>query len=304
MFTQRLTILSLALALAACAGAETASPPETDSPDAAASPDATASPTASVEESHPTEQRITGTFDANGRELFIDCIGQGSPTFVVEPGEGATSDAMSDLKQQLADRGTACSYDRANTGRSGSAPVPRTAAEIVADLNALLSAASVPGPYVLVGHSAGGMFVQLYARTFPQNVAGVLVMNPVPPLAEWEEHGFPEMTEQERADEVAYYAGANGESFDYQVSSDQVAEAPAPPDVPFEMLISTVAQCESPDDICGRTYPAYEAITEAVSREWPDGGFSQAESGHEIYVTDLEAVLRVVDEVTARMESN
>ena len=97
--------------------------------------------------------------------------------------------------------------------------------------------------------------------------------------------------------------GENGESFDYRVSSEQIAEAPAPPDVPFEMLISTIAQCDSPDDICGRTYPAYEAIMEALSQEWPDGGFSQVESGHEIYIGDLEAVLAIVDRVLARIQS-
>ena len=210
---------------------------------------------------------------------------------------------MNGLKQALAERGTACSYDRANQGRSGSAPVPRTASEIVADLNTLLSAASVPGPYVLMGHSAGGMFVQMYARTFPENVAGVIAMNPVPPFAEWREQGFPEMTKQEREGEMAYYEGENGESFDYRASSEQIAEAPAPPNVPFEMLLSTIAQCDSPDDICGRTYPAYEAIMETVSQEWPDGGFSQVESGHEIYVGDLEAVLAIVDRVLARIQS-
>ena len=69
------------------------------------------------------------------------------------------------------------------------------------------------------------------------------------------------------------------------------------------MLISTIAQCPSPNDICERTYPAYEAIMKAVSQEWPDGGFSQVESGHEIYLSDLEAVLAAVDDVLARIES-
>jgi pimeloyl-ACP methyl ester carboxylesterase len=250
-----------------------------------------------------TDQAISGTFEANGRELFIDCTGQGSPTFVLEAGEGVPSAAMSSLKQALAERGTACSYDRANQGPSESAPTPRTAAEIVADLNELLSAASIPGPYVLVGHSAGGMFVQMYARTFPEDVVGVIAMNPVPPFAEWREQGFSEMSRQERASEIAYYEGENGESIDYRVSSEQVAEAPAPPDVPFEMLLSTIAQCESPDDICGRTYPAYEAIMEVLSQEWSDSRFSQVESGHEIYLGDLEAVLATVDRVLARVES-
>lgn len=264
-----------------------------------AATDAAASPTSSP----AVDQGVTGTFEANGRELFIDCIGQGSPTFVLEAGEGVPSDAMSGLKQHLADRGTACSYDRANTGQSGSAPTPRTAAEIVADLDALLAAASVPGPYVLVGHSAGGMFVQMYARMLPKDVAGVIAMNPVPPFAEWREQGFPEMTKQERAGEIAYYEGQNGESFDYRVSSEQIAEAPAPPDVPFEMLISTIAQCDAPDDICGRTYPAYEGIMETLSQEWPDGGFSQVDAGHEIYLGDPEAVLAIVDRVLARIQS-
>ncbi len=143
----------------------------------------------------------------------------------------------------------------------------------------------------------------MYARTYPEDVAGVIAMNPVPPFAEWREQGFPEMTKQERAAEIAYFEGENGESFDYRVSSEQIAEAPAPPDVPFEMLISTIAQCESPDDICGRTYPANEAIMESVSREWPDGGFSQVESGHEIYIGDLEAILAIVDRVLARIQS-
>jgi pimeloyl-ACP methyl ester carboxylesterase len=284
--------LALALALAACSGGETETP------------DSAASPTSSEAESLPTGQGITGTFEANGRELFIDCIGQGSPTFVLEAGEGVSSDAMNGLKQALAERGTACSYDRANTGQSGSAPTPRTASEIAADLNALLSAASVPGPYILVGHSAGGMFVQMYARTFPEEVAGVIAMNPVPPFAEWREQGFPEMTKQERAGETAYYEGENGEAFDYRVSSEQIDEAPAPPDVPFEMLISTVAQCaEDSSGICRRTYPANEAIMEALSQEWPDGGFSQVESGHEIYLSDQEAILAVVDDVLARIQS-
>jgi pimeloyl-ACP methyl ester carboxylesterase len=250
-----------------------------------------------------TDQVITGRFEANRHDLFIDCIGQGSPTFVLEAGEGVPSDAMSGLKQALAERGIVCSYDRANRGRSGVAPTPRTAAEIVADLNALLSAASVPSPYVLVGHSAGGMFVQLYARTFPESVAGVIAMNAVPPFSEWREQGFPAMTEQERALEIAYYEGENGESFDYRGSSEQIADAPAPPGVPFEILISTIAQCESPDDICGRTYRAYESIMDALSQEWPDGGFSQVESGHEIYLDDLEAVLAVVDDLLARIQS-
>ena len=118
---------------------------------------------------------------------------------------GRPKEAHTQILQRRSRRGT----NRAIRGREDHVRPshPRAASEIVADLNALLSAASVPGPYVLVGHSAGGMFVQMYARTFPENVAGVIAMNPVPPFAEWREQGFLEMTKQERAGEIAYYEG-------------------------------------------------------------------------------------------------
>jgi pimeloyl-ACP methyl ester carboxylesterase len=80
-----------------------------------------------------------------------------------------------------------CLYDRAGMGQSDpqATPLttPPTAADAVTDLHALLAAAGVPGPYVLVGHSAGGAFVQLYARTHPEEVAGVVALNAVIALA-------------------------------------------------------------------------------------------------------------------------
>ena len=71
------------------------------------------------------------------------------------------------------------SYDRPNTtaGASDPAPVPRTAADVVTDLHVLLDAANVPAPYVLVGHSVGGLFVRLYASTYPEDVAGLVLVD-------------------------------------------------------------------------------------------------------------------------------
>ena len=207
---------------------------------------------------------------------------------------------MGSLKAALTKRGTACSYDRANVGRSGNAPTPRTGKEIVDDLHALIATASVPGPYVLVGQSAGGLFVQLYARTFPDDVVGVVAMNPVPPADPWLKLAIPLMSKDEHAEEVAYYDGQNGESFDYKGTSAQLADAPPPPDVPFEMLISTIAQCGSPDDICGRTYSTYEDMERTVAAAWPRGHFSQVAAGHEIFAERLPAVLDVVDQLLSQ----
>jgi pimeloyl-ACP methyl ester carboxylesterase len=92
---------------------------------------------------------------------------------------------MSSLQQELSRDTRVWRYDRAGQGRSDPLKLPltapRTAADVVADLHALLQTVGVPGPFVLIGQSAGGVFVELYARTFPKEIAGVVSMNAVPP---------------------------------------------------------------------------------------------------------------------------
>ncbi len=241
----------------------------------------------------------SGTFNINGHDLYLSCLGAGEPTFVLDHGEGQGLGGLGVLADALASRGTVCSYDRANVGQSGPAPTPRTAEDLASDLEALLSAAGVDGPYLLVGHSAGGMFVQMYARTHPEGLIGVVAMNPVPPFGPWSEQGFAVMTPEEQAGERAYYGGQNGESLDYETSSSQIAESPSPPDIPFVILISGLAQCGSPDDICGRTTPVVTTIMQDLAGSWPDGTVIGIDAGHEIFLDDLDGVLEVIDSILA-----
>ena len=229
--------------------------------------------------------RITGTFSIGDRSLDLDCLGAGSPTVILDAGQDDGGAPMTALQSALSEDVLTCFYDRAGTGRSDPPPTwPRSAADVVADLHALLVAAKVPGPYVLVGQSAGGTFVQLYARTYPDEVVGVVAMNPVPPADPWLTDASPLMTEEERADEEAYYRGTlNTEALDWIASSEQLAAAPPPPNVPFALLISTITQCDSPDDVCGRTYGLYEATMQAVAGEWPQGRYAQIDGGHVFY---------------------
>lgn len=154
----------------------------------------------------------------------------------------------------------------------------------------------MPGPFVLVGSSAGGLFVQHYARTFPDQVVGVIAMNPVPPAHPWLDQASLIFTAEEFAGEEAYYAGDNGESFNYLSSSDQLLAAAAPPNVPFEMLLSTDVQCEGAN-ICLKSYSAYEQIMQEVTSLWPRGNYSQVSAGHDIFDSDLEAVEAIVERV-------
>jgi pimeloyl-ACP methyl ester carboxylesterase len=120
----------------------------------------------------------SGRFDIGGRKLFLHCTGSGSPTIVFQG--GLTTD-WAEVQDRVAKFTRACSYDPANGlwGRSEPAPTPRTAADVVADLHALLAAAKVPGPYVLAGHSDGGLFVQLYASKHATDVSGLVLIDAV-----------------------------------------------------------------------------------------------------------------------------
>src|SRR5215208_6477500 len=99
-----------------------------------------------------------GTFELpNGRSLYIECRGSGSPTIVFEVGLEEPISDVSYVQHTLAREYMTCAYDRANNGQSGKAPTPRTAGDVVNDLHQLLETADVPGPYVLAGSSYGGV---------------------------------------------------------------------------------------------------------------------------------------------------
>jgi pimeloyl-ACP methyl ester carboxylesterase len=122
--------------------------------------------------------RHSGWFDIGGRRLFLRCTGNRSPTVVFE---GGLTHDWYELQNQLTPFTRVCSYDHPNGpwSRSDPAPIPRTARDYVADLHALLRVARVPGPYVLAGHSNGGLFTQLYASTHPRQVAGLVLIDAV-----------------------------------------------------------------------------------------------------------------------------
>jgi pimeloyl-ACP methyl ester carboxylesterase len=124
--------------------------------------------------------RYSGSFDIGGRRMFLHCTGSGSPTVVFQG--GLTVDWVP-VQTAVSRMTRACSYDPANGawGRSDPAPTPRTAADVNADLHALLHAARVPGPYVLVGHSNAGLFAQLYAAVHPPQIAGLVLIDAVHP---------------------------------------------------------------------------------------------------------------------------
>jgi pimeloyl-ACP methyl ester carboxylesterase len=116
--------------------------------------------------------------DVGGRRLNVYCVGSGSPAVVLDAGLGGSTFDWRRVQERIARRTRACAYDRAGMGFSDPAPPPRDAGAVVGDLHVLLQRAAIAPPYVLVGHSLGGMHVRLYADRYPREVAGMVLVDP------------------------------------------------------------------------------------------------------------------------------
>ncbi len=163
----------------------------------------------------------------DGRRLYREDVGTGAPPVVLEAGLGDSAAPWAGIIPAVAAFTRVVSYDRPNTsaGASDPAPTPRTAADAVADLHALLSKAAVPGPYVLVGHSVGGLFVRLYASTYPDEVAGLVLVDAS--HEDQEERRRAMVSPELFAAEQQAIQGGNPEGIDLAASFAQVRAARA-----------------------------------------------------------------------------
>jgi pimeloyl-ACP methyl ester carboxylesterase len=130
-----------------------------------------------------TSDEIEGVFDVGGgRELYLRCSGTGSPTVVLEGGDEDDSSSYLFAEPSLAELTRTCVYDRANLGLSDPASGPRRLDDFVDDLDALLDAAGVLPPYVLVGTSGGGFIAAGYAEEHRRDIAGMVFIDTGQPL--------------------------------------------------------------------------------------------------------------------------
>jgi pimeloyl-ACP methyl ester carboxylesterase len=115
--------------------------------------------------------------DIGGRRLAATRTGTGTPTVVLETGLGAESGEWQEVQQEISTFAQVLSYDRAGRGASDTAPKPRTAADMLADLRTLLIIEDIKGPYVLVGHSFGGLLMRLFAHQHPVDVQALILVD-------------------------------------------------------------------------------------------------------------------------------
>ena len=124
--------------------------------------------------------------DVGDHRLRINCTGEGSPTVVLESGLAESSFYWARISEAVASTTRVCVYDRAGRGWSESAPKPQDGLAIAADLHTLLSRSGNAGPYVLVGHSSGGVYVRIFAAEYPGDVVGMVLLDsqPIDPFTE------------------------------------------------------------------------------------------------------------------------
>ena len=121
--------------------------------------------------------------DVGGHRLHLSCTGAGTPTVVLEPGAGGMSSSLGWIAPAVARDTRVCVYDRAGRGWSEPADTAQDGAQIATDLHTLLQRGHVPGPYVLAGHSFGGLYVLTFAARYPDEVAGMVLVDSTAPAS-------------------------------------------------------------------------------------------------------------------------
>ena len=119
--------------------------------------------------------------DVGGYRLHINCTGTGSPTVVIDAGLGDWSTIWGPVQTGVAKATRVCIYDRAGMGWSEPGPMPRDAQHLANELHTLLHNANIPGPYVMVGHSMGGLPIRVFVHNYSSEVAGVVLIESMSP---------------------------------------------------------------------------------------------------------------------------
>ncbi|HZV60274.1 MAG TPA: alpha/beta hydrolase [Candidatus Eremiobacteraceae bacterium] len=140
---------------------------------------------------HPAAGTV---YVVDGYKMHLHCSGEGSPTIILDAGLGDDSLIWAKVQPELAKTTRVCSYDRAGFGWSDPRPGPRDADRIAQELHLLLTEAGISGPIVLMGHSAGGLYIRAYATRYPNNLAGLVFVDGSTPL---QEDRFPDEIKQE-----------------------------------------------------------------------------------------------------------
>jgi len=254
--------------------------------------------------------------DVGGRRLALMAAGAGNPVVVLEAGQGCAGAEWTPVVETIAPLTRVVSYDRAGLGASDPAPLPRSTREMVVDLHALLAIPAITPPYVLVGHSIGGLTACLYAHLYPEEVAGLILVDAAHPdqWARWIE-GLPPAEAGEH--EILTWMrqclwddpGRNPEGFDVRASIAQARAVTSLGELPLVVLTagSSRQYADVPSPLAAHMARVKSDLHRDLLRLSTNSRLVIAErSGHFIHQDQpylvIEAIRRMVDEVRRHAE--
>lgn len=228
---------------------------------------------------------------------------------------GEALETWKDLPARVAEVTTVVAYDRAGLGKSELGPEPRDAMAVARDLRVLLRGLEVPPPYVLVGHSLGGLHIRAFAKLYPEEVAGFVFIDATT-------EGMHESlkTEEGRADVMRQLEGdtegVKAEARGTPISLEQIAEIGAPPDVPAVVLtamapVSIPEEYREQAEAAGMTEQRLQALQQRkfqlhshLASQLPQGEHLVAEQSHHyIHYDEPELVIGEIDRLIARIRA-
>lgn len=268
---------------------------------------------------------ISGPIDlGGGRVVHLECRGAGSPTVVLIPGTGNAGDTWNEVRKPSPSATSAtsandsvfahtarstrtCTYDRPGTERAdgsagGSTPVaqPTSTKGDAADLHAALTAAKIPGPYVLVGHSLGGLIATTFARTYPDDVVGLVLVDPASQFmattmgpSAWSQY----------VQAARSRASDGGETIDPEASNRDVEALPPLPPMPVVVLSSDRAWFILPFGEDGQPIDFSDALRESqrlLAASLGATHITETNSAHDIYLENPALVNQQICTVLGR----
>lgn len=258
--------------------------------------------------------------DIGTHSLHISCLGTGRPTVIIDTGVGETYESWEPVISTLSHATRVCAYDRAGYGQSDPGPMPRDSQRAADELHLLLSKSGEKGPFLLVGHSLGGLNMQVYADNYHEEVAGLVLLDPSP-LAWIMGEGFPGLRElfvqqansqREEAEKlkassdpeakaIAAFVDATASEFEefFGRTADEVTAIES-----FNGLPLVVIGASEPEPGFGEDGPAFRQFwneeSEALALKSVSGQFILAEgSSHHIH---LDAPQLVIDAILEMLE--
>jgi pimeloyl-ACP methyl ester carboxylesterase len=237
---------------------------------------------------------------AGGHNLNLLVGGQGTPTIVFEAGFGAGLASWSTVQSNIAKFARTVSYDRAGIGQSEMGPKPRAAKQIAEELHLALQNAGIGPPYILVGHSFGGIYVRVFADMYPKEVAGMILIDPSQEAFDDWSKTHKEAQRAGRDEEMAKASpGVRDESAQVSASYDQARGAKVPAGIPV-ILFTAMKDETMPESV--------RKVWAEKHEEWivkvPGGKHVMVEkSGHFIQAEQpqlvIDAIKQIVDQARA-----